>query len=177
MKNLAINFWIMAALLATACSVMPAAVEEQALPDLPFPALIADAAANLDRTVILGAYVLEVTNDADRTRMVAIQAPLGLGREPKSKDLSQGRLILEYQGFLDPEVYAKDRKITVAGRLLASSATEKNPNPFPFLRLQVLELHLWPVEKPLQPDPYWDYWGYPYAYPWGWGPYYPYRRW
>lgn len=174
MKNRARHFWVMAALLVTACSVMPAAVEEQALPDIPFPALIADAAANLDRTVILGAYVLEVTNDADRSRMVALQAPLGLGREPKPKDLSQGRLILEYQGFLDPEVYAKDRKITVAGRLLASSATEKGQNPFPYLRLQVLDIHLWPVEKPFQPDPYWDYWGYPYLYPWGGR---PYNRW
>ncbi|MFZ1983736.1 MAG: Slp family lipoprotein [Desulfatitalea sp.] len=172
MKNRAYCFWIMAALLFTACSVMPAAVEEQALPDIPFPALIADAAVNIDRTVILGGYVLEVTNAADRSRMLALQAPLGLGREPKSKDLSQGRLILEYHGFLDPEVYAKERKITVAGRLLASSATEKGQDPFPYLRLQVLDIHLWPVEKPVQRDPYWDSWGYPYPYPWGWWPYY-----
>jgi len=156
-------------------------VEEVALPEIPFPELIAHAAKHLDQTVILGGYVLEVTNQPDHSRMVAVQAPLGMSREPQSKDQSQGRLILEYPGFLDPEVYAKDRKITVGGRVLGSSATDPSLGRFPYVRLQVTEIHLWMEQKPY--DPYWDpWWGYPYPYfypypySYGWR-HYPYHRW
>ncbi len=172
--------WVLAILILTACSVMSRSVEDEALPELPFPELIARSADYIDQTVILGGFVLAVTNDADHSRMVVIQAPLGVSREPQSKDQSQGRLIVEYPGFLDPEVYAKDRKITVAGRLLGSSATDARPEPFPYVRLQAVELHLWPKEMPVPYDPYWDpWWGfpYPYYYPyWYWRPY-PHHRW
>ena len=174
--------WILPALLLlTACSVMSREVEKEALPESPFPELIAHAANHLNQTLILGGYVLEVSNQADHSRMVVIQAPLSMNREPYSKDLSQGRLILEYSGFLDPELYSKDRKITVAGRLLGSSATDARPEPYPYVRLGVIELHLWPVEILLPYDPYyyWDpWWGspYPYYYPyWGWRHYPPHR--
>jgi outer membrane lipoprotein len=175
--------WVPALLLLVACSVMSQSVEEKALPEIPFPELIARAADHLNQTVILGGYVLEVTNAPDHSRMIVIQAPLGTSREPQSKDQSQGRLIVEYRGFLDPEVYAKDRKITVAGPVLGSSATDTRPEPYPYVRLRMTEIHLWPEEPPVPYDPYYYYWDpwwgypYPYYYPyWGWRPY-PYRRW
>ncbi|MBI5062161.1 MAG: Slp family lipoprotein [Desulfatitalea sp.] len=182
MPRVARIWWIPALLMLTACSVMSQTVEEEALPEIPFPELIAHAAAHLEQTVILGGYVLEVSNLSDHSRMVAIQAPLGMSREPQSKDQSQGRLILEHPGFLDPEVYVKDRKITVAGRLQGSSATDARPEPFPYVRLRVTEIHLWSEEIPIPYDPYWDpWWGYPYPYyyppyPWGYR-HYPYHRW
>lgn len=181
MRRIAKVGWIPACLLMMACSVMSRAVEDEALPEMAFPELIARAAEHIDQTVILGGYVLEVSNQADHSRMVVIQAPLGVSREPLSKDQSQGRLILEHAGFLDPEVFAKDRKITVAGRVLGSSATDARPEPFPYVRLRTVELHLWSKETPIPYDPYWDpWWGHPYPYyypyPWGWRPY-PYRRW
>lgn len=177
--------WVPVLLLLTACSVMSQAVEEEALPEIPFPELIAHAANHLNQTVILGGHVLEVSNASDHSRMVLVQAPLGINREPQSKDKSQGRLILQYPGFLDPEVYAKDRMITVAGRLLGSSITDARPEPFPYVRLQVTEIHLWAEQKQVPYDPYWDpWWGYPYPFPYFypypyhyWGGRYPYRRW
>ena len=173
--------WVPALLLLAACSVMSQTVEKEALPEIPFPELIAHADKHLNQTVILGGFVLEVSNASDHSRMVVVQAPLGINREPHSKDQSQGRFILEYPGFLDPEVYAKDRKITAAGPLLGSSATDARPEPFPYVRLRVTEIHLWPEEKPIPYDPYyyWDpWWGapYPYYYPyWGWRHYPPHR--
>jgi len=183
MQSFARMGWVPALLMLVACSVMSQTVEEEALPEIPFPELIAHADNHLNQTVILGGYVLEVSNQSDHSRMVVVQAPLGMGREPQSKDQSQGRLILEYAGFLDPQIYAKDRKITVAGPLLGSSATDARPEPFPYVRLRVTEIHLWPEAQPIPYDPfYWDpWWGYPYPYPyyypyWGWR-HHPYRRW
>ncbi|RJQ73020.1 MAG: hypothetical protein C4519_18275 [Desulfobacteraceae bacterium] len=158
--------------LTVACSVMPAAVKNEAVSDVAFNDLVQDASRYTGQTVILGGYVVEVRNEQDLSRLIAVQAPLGIGDEPKSKDMSQGRLIVEYKGFLDPEVYTKDRKITVAGKLLGSSATEKGQANFPFVRMAATQVHLWDKERPLERDPYWHYWRYPYPYPylypWGW---------
>lgn len=157
------------------CAVMPADATKEALPDIQFSTLIQQAAQYIGKTVILGGYVVRVQNLKDLTRIVAVEAPLGLGQEPKSKDYSQGRLIILFDGFIDPEVYGKDRKITVAGTLLGSSATEAQKEPFPYVRIRMRHIHLWPVKNPVQQDPYRDYWGYPpFPYPWGWR--YPYWR-
>lgn len=180
------KFYISACLGAVflvACSIMPRSIEKTALPQMPLPTLIQRSEKFHGQTVILGGYVLEMKNLAHQTRITAVQAPLDFGQMPKNKDLSEGRLILIYDGFLDPEVYRKDRKITVAGQLTGSSATQSSDTPYPYVQLHVTHIHLWPVEKPVVRDPYWDYWGpwgwgpplRPYPYPWGWRhPYYPY---
>ena len=157
-----------------ACAVMPPEVTDDAIADLPFRTLIQEADQYRGQTVIVGGYIVEVSNEADRSRIVAVQTELGSGQEPKARDLSQGRLIITYRGFIDPEVYQKDRKITVAGKIIASSRTESGKFPFPYLHIDMTHIHLWPEQRVVPYDPYWDYWGPPYYYrPWGWG--YPYR--
>ena len=161
--------------LITGCSVMSQNIQDEALPSLPFKDLINHADQYKGQTAILGGYVVSVENLKQGSRMVAVQAPLGVGERPKSKDLSQGRLILTFKGFIDPEVFTRDRQITVGGSITGSSAD--NPGAtFPYLAVQVEEMHLWPVEKPLPPDPFWydDYWYSPY--PWWGRPYWHHHR-
>lgn len=160
---------------AVACSVMPAEVSRDAIPETPFAELIRNSDRYKGETALLGGYVVEVENLSDQSRIVAVQAPLGMAQEPKSKDLSQGRLVIASRSFIDPEVYQKDRKITVAGTVVASSETE-HLYPYPYLRIDLIHLHLWPVEKAAPRDPYWDPWGPPYFYhPFGWR--HPYWWW
>lgn len=171
--------WLLVFVMISACAVLSTEVQQEALPELPFEELVRKAASYVGETVLLGGYIIEIENQKDQTRLVAVQAPLNIKQAPKTKDLSQGRLILIYKGFLDPEVYAKGRKITVGGVILGSSQTEESPEPYPYLRLEVKEIHLWPVEKPKRLDPYWDYpwYPFPYPYPWRWWhphPWYPY---
>lgn len=169
MKTTWPTLWLLGLLIAAGCSVIPAEVEKKALPHMDFQVLIREAGHHKGRTVILGGYVLAVENQQDHTRIVAVQAPLRNNQEPRSKDLSQGRLVLIYPGFLDPEVYTAGRKITVGGTLLGSSSADPDPDPFPYVRVEVEELHLWPAEQPLQRDYYhYPYWGWGHPYPWGW---------
>lgn len=156
------------------CALMSPEVENEALPPIPFKVLIENGDKYKGDTVILGGYVISVENKTDHTRIVAVQSPLGVGKKPKAKDLSQGRLILIYNGFIDPEVYAKDRQITVGGKILSSSATDPKA-PYPFLEIEIKEIHLWPIKKP-SPPPHWydDY--HPYYYPWWWHPYWHHHR-
>lgn len=159
--------------LLSGCAGAPV-VQEDALPPMPFSELIAHADRYKGQSVILGGYVLEVENHRDHTQILAVQAPLGSGQRLKSKDLSKGRLILTCSGFIDPEVYAKDRQITVGGDILGG-AVDDPELPFPYLRIKVNKIHLWPEEKPRPRDFLWEdawfYHHYPY-YPWYWG--YPY---
>jgi outer membrane lipoprotein len=146
------------------CTVVSQEVKDEALPPLPLPVLISDVEKYLGDTVVVGGHVVAVENKADHSEIVAVQSPLGVGQRPGTKDLSEGRLVIIYNGFIDPEVYTKDRKITVGGKIVGSSAQEEKP-PFPFLKIEVRDLHLWAAEDPK--DPYWyDY--YPYNYPWWW---------
>ena len=48
--------------------------------------------------------------------------------------------------------------------------------PYPYLKLEVRDIHLWPVEEPVR-DPYWYDDDYPYYYPWWWHPYRRHRHW
>jgi outer membrane lipoprotein len=157
--------WLMLGLaMATSCAVISDEVSHSALPPLPFAELIQKAGDYQGQTVVVGGYVVSVANHKDQTRLVAVQAPLGVGQQPQSKDLSQGRIIFIYEGFIDPEVFTKDRQITVGGSILGSSSTEKPQHPFPYLRVQVKEIHLWPKPKPVSAVPYWGDDCYPYPY-------------
>jgi len=167
--NKTLSIWILGWLLVLmgGCTVMSPAVKNEALPPIPLTVLIENAQKYQGETVILGGYIVAVENRADHTRIEAVQAPLGIGQKPKSKDLSHGRLVLIFKGFIDPEVYTKDRQITVGGKVSGSSASDTK-SAYPYLRLDVQDIHLWPVEQPYR-EPYWydDYYD-PFYYPWGW---------
>lgn len=137
---LLLAFW---GLLAMGCSAIPTDIQKNALPAMPFSTLIKQAGQYIGETVILGGYVLEVRNLKTETRITAIQVPLDEEWKPTSRDLSQGIIIVKYKGLLDPKVYAKDSKITVAGDLLSSSATKNYPLQYPTVELRLIHIHLW----------------------------------
>jgi outer membrane lipoprotein len=169
------SFWLFGLLIfgVWRCTVVSPEVKEEALPPIPLPVLIGDVQKYMGDTVIVGGHVVTVDNKADHTEIVAVQSPLGVGQRPKTKDLSQGRLVMIYKGFLDPEVYAKDREITIGGKIIGSSALVDNP-VFPFLKLEIRDIHLWAKEEPQ--NPFWDDY-YPYPYPWWWHHHHYHRRW
>lgn len=147
------------------CTVVSQEVKDEALPPIPLPVLISDVQKYMGDTVIVGGHVVTVENKPGHTEIVALQAPLGVGQRPKNKDLTQGRLVAIYKGFIDPEVYTKDREITIGGKIIGSSVQAENP-AYPYLKLEVRDIHLWAIEAP--PDPYWDDYYYPFPYPWWW---------
>lgn len=164
---------LFASLLVSGCSVMTPAVEKAAITAPPFEELLAHPERHIGQTAIMGGYILEVFVQTDQTRVVVVQSPLGTGREPRSQDLSQGRIIAVYKGFLDPEVYAKGRKVTLAGKISGGSGMDPQPEPFPYVRLDVAEVYLWPrktiIHDPYYWPPYWyDPWWGGYPYPWHW---------
>ena len=151
------------------CSVISQQIRTDAIPPVDFKILLQESDKYLGDTVILGGYILETDNLTDQTIIRVLQAPLNVRDEPKSKDYSEGRFIISQKGFLDPEVYIKDRKITVAGTVVGSAVEKINDFSQPYLKIQSREIYLWPEDQAYHPDPYYEPWFYPY-------PYYRYRH-
>jgi outer membrane lipoprotein len=156
-------------ILTASCSVISSRLREQALPEMPFPELLQNAEQYRGRTVILGGYIIETQNQPDQTVIKVLQTPLTFGEEPGEKDDSQGRFLVVHEGFLDPEVYKKDRIVTVAGTILGLESEDIGMCPYACLKIKSLQIHLWPEYDYRYPyySPY--YYDYPYNY-------YPSRR-
>jgi outer membrane lipoprotein len=121
------------------CSVISHQVRTESEPAVPFETLVEETDRYVGKTVILGGYILETKNLAGETIIEVLQAPLTFRDEPKSKDRSEGRFTVSHKGFLDPEVYSKNRKITVAGTL-SGCMVEKVET----CKLASREIYVWP---------------------------------
>ncbi len=160
------------------CAVIPKQIRSESEPQVPFDKLVKEVDNYIGKTVILGGYILEVKNMPDETYVTVLQTPLSLGDEPKSRDYSKGRFIVSHNGFLDPEVYKKDRKITVAGIVNSIEAQMVEKTSYLYLKIKSRSIYLWPQYKYHDNRyPYDYYWYYPYPY-YHWRhrhyPYYPY---
>jgi len=157
---------------APACSVISQQVRTESEPAVPFTTLVNEAEKHAGKTVILGGYILETANLPGETIIKVLQTPLEFRDRPKGKDHSKGRFVVLHKGFLDPEVYGKDRKITVAGAVAGKTVQKIGEYSGTFLKIVSREIHLWDEVRYDYPYPYHDAWYYPYPYDPFW--YYPY---
>jgi outer membrane lipoprotein len=156
-------------LLATvSCTVISGEVRSAAEPWVPFKILLEKAEEYEGRTVILGGYILQTENHASETILKVLQVPFRVGEDPDSRDLSQGRFAVYVKGFLDPEVYARDRAVTVAGKVIGADVEKIGDRQFSYLKLANREIYLWPEYTNTSPRrhhrPYQGYPNYPYSF-------------
>ena len=156
------------------CSVISQQVRSEAVStSVPFRTLIEDPDTYSGRTVILGGYILETNNLASETVLKVLQVPLQVGEEPGTRERSEGRFMVYYKGFLDPEVYKKDQVITVAGRVIGTTVEKIGNNQIQYLQIENREIYLWPEYEGYPP------YLYPRRYPYYWyrWPYYRHPNW
>lgn len=131
------------------------------------------------RQVRWGGTIIETGNREAATVLTVLGRPLYRGGEPKFTDDSAGRFIVIVPEFLDPQVYAPDRQVTITGTVLHTEAGKVGEYPYSYPVVQADAWYLWPIRtnvpygypSPLWHDPwYYDPW-YPYGYP------YRYRYW
>lgn len=141
----------------TFCSVIPKEIKEGAQGPLPFEVLAKNSNPYIGKLVILGGYVLEVRNLAEKTELVVLQAPLSFQDEPRSKDASRGRFIISHAAFLDPEIYKKNRKITVAGKITGSRVERIENHDFTYPTMDAVQIYLWSQFEKYRYPYYYDY--------------------
>lgn len=159
---------LLLSIVAVSCSVVSKDIRQQAIEPPSFRDMVDRVDQYKNKVVILGAHILEVKNKTDGSSIKALQVPLMMGDKPGAKDDSKGRLTIVTTSFIEPEIYTKGRKITVAGKILAATQAPDAP-PLPHLTIEAQELHLWPeYQSPRYrypyDDPFW-YWNDPW---YGW---------
>lgn len=158
------------ALLAMLCScaVISRDVRQKAGPSVPFDTLMKNADGYIGKAVILGGYIIRTINREDQTVISVLEVPLRLGQEPGSRDTSRGRFMVTVNGFLDPEVYQRDRLVTVAGTVMGKTEREEDGHRYAYLMLDSLEIYLWPQYRRADLYRCYDPWFYG-GYFWGYG--------
>lgn len=144
--------------------------DEAGIP-VPFQDLLVHPETYQGRVVILGGYVIETQNEPQNSVLTVLQTPLDFQDKPKAREFSEGRFVVTTDRFLDPEVYARNLRITVGGRVAGVRELSVGGTTYRYPVIEAKELHLWPKEVP--PPPYY----YPYD-PWydPWYPWYPWWR-
>ena len=171
---------LLLALLLSACaSQVPQSIRE-APADMPsLEQVRAHASDYMERQVRWGGTIIDTGNREDTTWLTVLGRPLYKGGEPRTTDDSAGRFIAIVPEFLDPQVYAPDRQVTVSGTLLRTEVSKVGDYPYTYPVVQADAWYLWPekTEPPYgYPYPGWyDPWYYDPWYPYGFG--YPYRYW
>jgi len=130
-------------------------------------------------TVIWGGDVIKTENSKDGSLLYVLQTPLDehSGR-PRRAALTQGRFLVHTQQFLDPELYHRGARVTVAGKVSGQQAEKVDKLSYHYPVVTLKHIRLWPPRRAKQSPAehrYWDsYWSweapvYWWDYEWVWG--------
>ncbi len=147
-------------------------VLKQVDPSIRFSDLRHDPQVHEGQMVLLAGVIVKTTYQPDgKTLIEAYQTQMNVEKRPSHLDISQGRFLAEYDEFLDSDIYAKGRQVTVAGRFQGVKVMTLGEMDYPYPFVKIKEIHLWEKEEP---RPYYDpYPWYPIGAPWGiWGGWY-----
>lgn len=149
-------------------------IRQEAAKAPPFSAVAQNPTAHKGSMVVWGGSILQTENYPKSTQILVLEIPLGYDRKPKAEENSQGRFIAETPRFLDPAIYRKGMRITVAGEVVGTQTRPLDKTEYTYPVIRIREIHLWKEQRVVYPPPYyWGHWNY-YRGPWGWygWPYY-----
>ncbi|MCL7419672.1 MAG: Slp family lipoprotein [Methylobacter sp.] len=132
------------AILLGACTTVPKAIRRAPEPDIPLADVQKNFSAHQGKPVRWGGVLLEVENRETETLLQILGYPLRYNGRPDVTDAAQGRFIIKTHEFLDPAVYAKDRELTVTGRLIELNERQIGRKSLTLPVIESQQLYLWP---------------------------------
>jgi outer membrane lipoprotein len=132
---------------------------QEAVVGLTVPMVQVDAQKYTGKVVIWGGTTVKVVNDSSGSRLTIMETPLDADGYPLNTAYSRGRFIAYSSMFLDPEIYRKGRKVTLAGEITGVTTQKLGEGTYNYPQVMVNELRYW------QPNT--DYY-YPYYSPYYW---------
>lgn len=162
---------ILLALLGGGCaSVISPDVLKKVEPDITPADVRADPQRYRGRMVLWAGIIVSVEYLKEHTLIEVLHTGLTATHRPNlDVDSSQGRFLIEAQGFIDRMVYSPKRGITVAGTIKGVRAKRLGKMSYTYPVVSPVELIL--VDPPQElypaPPPWWYYYPpyYPYHYP------------
>ncbi len=132
---------VMISLLGCAHVISPE-LRESAEKELSFNALLKDPDRYEGRLVILGGIIAGVTNTEEGTYIEVVEKPLDSRGRPKEIDISEGRFLIFYEGYLDKAIYSEGKEVTVAGTVIGKRVRLLGEIQYPYPLLKSRELYL-----------------------------------
>ena len=155
---------VFSCLLLTACaSNVPLEIRQDiSEKQVTIGAVRADTDAYIGDNVRWGGVIAGVDNYEHDTWIEVVGKKLGSYGQPLYGRHTQGRFIVRIDGFVDPEIYRVDRRITIYGVVESQIVRTIDEYPYNYPLVKARSHYLW--------DDYYPYRYYAYPYP---GYYYP----
>ncbi|MET0066351.1 MAG: Slp family lipoprotein [Candidatus Thiodiazotropha sp.] len=120
-----------------------------------------------------GGEIISVENLSNETRIEILSQTLSKSGKPVGEGKSSGRFIARIDGFLEPEDFPKNRKMTVMGLVEGTHEQPVGEFPYVYPTVKAGYYYLWPKEKVYPRHYYYDPFFDPFYYPyWRRYPYY-----
>lgn len=176
---------LLATLLLGACASQVPPLIREGPADSPWPATVRSQPDDYrGKQVRWGGTLIATENRKDSTRLTVLGRLLYSDGEPRLSDDNAGRFIAVVPEFLDPKVYAADRRVTVTGTVTGMETGKVGDHPYTYPVVEAQAWYLWPKETDYYhyyDDPWYDPWWYsPWNNPWYYRGYpyaWPYRYW
>jgi outer membrane lipoprotein len=143
-------------------------LRQEAAKNVTFPMVLKNPSAYIGDIVIWGGIIIKTVNLEAQTQIFVLDTPLDYWGEPKDELYSRGRFIAETSEFLDPIVYKKGNKVTLAGEISGEKTLPLGQSRYTYPVVTIKELHLW---GKVRYYPYYYPFYYPYYYNYWYGPY------
>jgi len=143
MKRLGILSLIILILLISGCAhVVSQELRDRAEKEISPIDVMKDPDAYKGRTVILGGVIASSINMKEGTYIEVVQKPLDYRGRPDDTDISHGRFIILYEGYLDTAIYSQRREVTVAGEVMGKMVRPLGQIQYQYLLIKSKELHI-----------------------------------
>ncbi|MEW6739999.1 MAG: Slp family lipoprotein [Nitrospirota bacterium] len=143
MKRLGILSLILLILLISGCAhVVSQELRDRAEKEIAPIDVMKDPDAYKGRTVILGGVIASSINMKEGTYIEVVQKPLDYRGRPEDTDISHGRFIILYEGYLDTAIYSQGREVTVAGEVMGKMVRPLGQIQYQYLLIKSKELHI-----------------------------------
>ena len=158
----------LALLVLSGCaSQVPVLIKLPPNPDPEFHQVKQNVAAFQNQQVRWGGKIISVENKENSTWIEVLASSLNSYGKPRSRTDYEGRFIARVDGFLDPEQYNKDRKLTIFGTIETEFVKRIDDYLYSYPLVDAKAYYLWPEYR---------YRSAQYRYPYYHGYYYPYYR-
>lgn len=110
-------------------------------------ALFKDPDIHKGKTVMLGGIIVSSINTEEGTYIEVVQRPLDYRGRPEDTDLSLGRFLIFYEGYLDTAIYSMGREVTVAGEVLGKRLRPLGEIQYQYPLIKSKELYLFEPQR------------------------------
>ncbi len=142
-------------------------MREKANEKLTFSQVVENPEAFTGNLVIWGGLIMEISNPSDGGEITVLQGPLDSDEYPNGT-ISDGEFIAKASTFLDPMIYTKGKKITLAGEIVGKKVVPSGVMLFTYPVVSMKEVFLWSKKREWWEPPSYSGWKWDFYTPYFW---------